>query len=135
MCRLKIPQLEEALKGFPLYSQDGKGKNAVCCAIFALGGILRILRSCFLLRILTRRMPIMKESSLGICCIFCKERIVKENTHDECTIRHGYYYELINKQLIAGGKLFLSTGGIRLIDTIYRLYSFTFLIRTSSLRF
>lgn len=26
MCRLKIPQLEEALKGFPLYSQDGKGK-------------------------------------------------------------------------------------------------------------
>lgn len=26
-------------KGFPLYSQDGKGKNAVCCAIFALGGI------------------------------------------------------------------------------------------------
>lgn len=39
MCRLKTPQLEEALKGFPLYSQDGKGKNAVCCAIFALGGI------------------------------------------------------------------------------------------------
>ena len=39
MCRLKTPQLEEALKGFPLYSQNGKGKNAVCCAIFALGGI------------------------------------------------------------------------------------------------
>ena len=31
--------MEEALKGFPLYSQNGKGKNAVCCAIFALGGI------------------------------------------------------------------------------------------------
>ena len=39
MCRLMTTQLEEALKGFPLYSQDGKGKNAVCCAIFALGGI------------------------------------------------------------------------------------------------
>jgi len=31
------PQLEEALKGYPLYSQDGKGKDAVCRAIFALG--------------------------------------------------------------------------------------------------
>ncbi|EJX08692.1 hypothetical protein EVA_03196, partial [gut metagenome] len=31
-------QLEEALKGYPLYSQDGKGKDAVCRAIFALGG-------------------------------------------------------------------------------------------------
>ena len=30
-------QLEEALKGFPLYSQDGKGKEAICRAIFALG--------------------------------------------------------------------------------------------------
>lgn len=37
MCRLKTPQLEEALSGFPLYSQDGKGKNAKCIAIFALG--------------------------------------------------------------------------------------------------
>jgi len=37
MCRLMTPQLEEALKGYPLYSQDGKGKDAVCRAIFALG--------------------------------------------------------------------------------------------------
>lgn len=27
------------LQDNPCYSQDGKGKNAVCCAIFALGGI------------------------------------------------------------------------------------------------
>ena len=27
MCRLMTTQLEEALKGFPLYSQDGKGKE------------------------------------------------------------------------------------------------------------
>lgn len=33
------PQLEEALKGYPLYSQDGMGKEAVCRAIFALGHI------------------------------------------------------------------------------------------------
>ncbi len=39
MCRLLTPQLAETLKGYPLYSQDGKGKNAVCCAIFALGSI------------------------------------------------------------------------------------------------
>ena len=26
-------QLEEALKGYPLYSQDGKGKDAICRAI------------------------------------------------------------------------------------------------------
>ena len=32
-------QLEEALKGYPLYSQDGKGKDAICRAIFALGGV------------------------------------------------------------------------------------------------
>lgn len=37
MCRLQTPQLEEALKGFPLYSQDGKGKEAICRAIFAIG--------------------------------------------------------------------------------------------------
>ena len=30
-------QLEEALKGFPLYSQNGKGKEAVCRAVFAIG--------------------------------------------------------------------------------------------------
>lgn len=39
MCRLQTPQLEETLKGFPLYSQDGKGKEAICRAIFALGSI------------------------------------------------------------------------------------------------
>lgn len=32
-------RLEEALKGYPLYSQDGRGKDAVCVAIFALGAI------------------------------------------------------------------------------------------------
>ena len=37
MCRLMPPQLEEALKGFPLYSQNGKGKEAVCRAVFILG--------------------------------------------------------------------------------------------------
>lgn len=30
-------QLEEALKGFPLYSQNGRGKDAVCRAVFAIG--------------------------------------------------------------------------------------------------
>lgn len=30
-------QLEEALKCFPLYSQNGKGKEAVYRAVFALG--------------------------------------------------------------------------------------------------
>lgn len=37
MCRLQTPQLEEALKDYPLYSQDGRGKEAICRAIFALG--------------------------------------------------------------------------------------------------
>lgn len=39
MCRLMTPQLEAALKGYPLYSQDGKGKEALCRAIFALGSV------------------------------------------------------------------------------------------------
>ena len=39
MCWLMTPQLEEALKGFPLYSQNGKGKEAVCRAVFALGSV------------------------------------------------------------------------------------------------
>lgn len=39
MCRLMTIQLEEALKGFPLYSQDGKGKEAICRAIFILGSV------------------------------------------------------------------------------------------------
>ncbi len=33
------PQLEEALKVFLLYSQNGKGKDAVCRAVFALGSV------------------------------------------------------------------------------------------------
>lgn len=39
MCRLMTSQLEEALKGFPLYSQNGRGKEAVCRAVFGLGSI------------------------------------------------------------------------------------------------
>ena len=39
MSRLMTPRLEEALEGYPLYSQDGKGEEAVCRAIFALGAI------------------------------------------------------------------------------------------------
>lgn len=31
------PRLEEAFKDFPLYSQDGRGKEAVCVAIFTIG--------------------------------------------------------------------------------------------------
>ncbi len=37
MCRLMTPKLEEALKDFPLYSQDGKKGEAICCAIFVIG--------------------------------------------------------------------------------------------------
>ncbi len=39
MCRLMTPKLEEALKGFPLYSQDGKKGEAICCAIFVIGRV------------------------------------------------------------------------------------------------
>lgn len=39
MCRLMTPRLAEALEGYPLYSQDGKGKEAVSRAIFALGAV------------------------------------------------------------------------------------------------
>lgn len=39
MSRLNTPQLKEALKNYPLYSQDGKGKEAICCAVFVLGRI------------------------------------------------------------------------------------------------
>ena len=39
MCRLMTTQLAEALEGYPLYSQDGKGKEAVCRAVFALGSV------------------------------------------------------------------------------------------------
>ena len=37
--RLITPQLIEALKDFPLYSQDGKGNEAVCVAVFYIGHI------------------------------------------------------------------------------------------------
>lgn len=37
--RLMTPQLEEALSGFPLYSQDDKGADAICIAVFALGAV------------------------------------------------------------------------------------------------
>lgn len=39
MCRLMTTQLAEDLEGYPLYSQDGKGKEAVCRAVFALGSV------------------------------------------------------------------------------------------------
>ena len=39
MNRLYTPQLQEACKSYPLYSQDDKGKNAICVAIFVLGNI------------------------------------------------------------------------------------------------
>ncbi|MBV3660867.1 MULTISPECIES: DUF2958 domain-containing protein, partial [unclassified Bacteroides] len=37
--RLITPTLEERLKSYPLYSQDGKGKDAVCVAIFFIGHV------------------------------------------------------------------------------------------------
>ena len=37
--RLITPALEERLKSYPLYSQDGKGKDAVCVAIFFIGHV------------------------------------------------------------------------------------------------
>ena len=39
MCRLMTTQLAEAREGYPRYSQDGKGKEAVCRAVFALGSV------------------------------------------------------------------------------------------------
>ena len=39
MCRLLTPQLEDAWNGFPLYSHDGKGKDAICRAIFVFGRV------------------------------------------------------------------------------------------------
>lgn len=39
MCRLMTTQLAEALEDYPFYSQDGKGKEAVCRAVFALGSV------------------------------------------------------------------------------------------------
>lgn len=37
--KLITPQFVEALKNYPLYSQEGKGKNAVCVAVLFIGGI------------------------------------------------------------------------------------------------
>lgn len=37
MNRLLTPKFEEAIKDYPLYSQDGKERNAVCVAIFTIG--------------------------------------------------------------------------------------------------
>lgn len=45
MCRLMTAKLAEALKGYPLYSQDNKGKEAICRAIFALGSIYSLVYS------------------------------------------------------------------------------------------
>ena len=39
MNRLLTPKFEEAIKDYPLYSQDGKKRNAVCVAIFTIGNI------------------------------------------------------------------------------------------------
>ncbi|MBD5357709.1 MAG: DUF2958 domain-containing protein [Bacteroides sp.] len=39
MCRLLTPQFEEAIKDYPLYSQDDKKKDAICVAIFAIGNV------------------------------------------------------------------------------------------------
>ncbi len=39
MCRLLTPKLEEALKDYPLYSQDDKKGEAICCAIFVIGRV------------------------------------------------------------------------------------------------
>ena len=39
MCRLLTPQFEEAIKDYPLYSQDDKKRDAICVAIFAIGNV------------------------------------------------------------------------------------------------
>ena len=39
MSRLMTQQLEEAFKDAPLYSQEDKGSDAICKAVFALGAI------------------------------------------------------------------------------------------------
>lgn len=39
MNRLLTPKFEEAIKDYPLYSQDGKARAAVCVAIFTIGNI------------------------------------------------------------------------------------------------
>ena len=37
--KLITPQFMEALKNFPLYSQEEKGKDAICVAVFTIGRI------------------------------------------------------------------------------------------------
>ena len=37
--RLITPQLEKALQNYPLYSQDGKKKDALCIAVLSIGNI------------------------------------------------------------------------------------------------
>ena len=37
--RLITPELTEALRSYPLYSQDAKKKDALCIAVFYLGNI------------------------------------------------------------------------------------------------
>lgn len=39
MSRLMTNELAEALKQYPLYSQDAKGKDAICVAVFFIGNI------------------------------------------------------------------------------------------------
>jgi len=37
--RLFTPQLEEALKNYPLYSQDSRERDAICNAVFSIGNV------------------------------------------------------------------------------------------------
>ena len=37
--RLVTPEIQKALAAYPLYSQDSKGKDAVCVAVFYLGSM------------------------------------------------------------------------------------------------
>src|SRR5574344_1742153 len=39
MSRLMTDELAEALKQYPLYSQDNRGKDAICTAVFYIGRI------------------------------------------------------------------------------------------------
>lgn len=38
--KLITPQFMEAIKNFPLYSQEEKGKDAICVAVFTIGHIM-----------------------------------------------------------------------------------------------
>ena len=37
--RVITPEMEERMKSYPLYSQDNKGREAVCIAVFAIGNV------------------------------------------------------------------------------------------------